>query len=886
MGLPESIRAVIEQTVSLADLSERAAAEVRADLEQHFRDGLAAGRTPEQLIQRFGQPAAVAPFLARSPAPPGVRRTRRSGAGFLGPLAADLRFGARFLARSPALTLTAMVILALGVGANTVVFTVVNELLLRPLPVEHQSSLVDVWADLPGGNGFLGFAYQDFVTYRDANTVLVDLAAFTGRRLDLGEGGEVVVGQLVSPEYFGMLGLSPTVGRLAFPGEGRFGEEPTVVLSHAFWLSSLGGDPAVLGRTIRLDGHAATVVGVGPEGFSGHFIGFPSDLWLPLSAAGVLINGFDPADRTRMDFEMIGRLRAGVSPDAAQAALNAIARRIELQFPEIKEGHRVAVTPTTGVDHSLQAGITVFVTVLAAVSGLVLLIACLNVGCLLLVRTMSRDREMAIRLAIGAGNGRLIRQLITEGSLLVLLGAALGTWVAVKLNALLVELIGSLSGGLGLELTLDWRVLALTATAALVAAVLACAAPAVYLLNKDPAGALRTRTGGPGAGTRLRTALVVGQVAVSVVLVVAAGLFVRALAMGARAHPGFAADEVATFTLSLHEELGDTAERSTVQGEILDAIASIPGIDAVTVSDGPLPGVARSPMAVEVPGVLPTAGQDRMVVDVRVVGAGFLGVMGVPLHRGRDFNDADARDAAPVAVASEAFVRRFWPGEDPVGRAFRVGGQDVRVIGVAADARYLVQDDTPDPLVYLSLAGRFLAQAQITIRGSAPVQAASAVQEVVRAAVPAHPRVRLRTARQTLDNALFPQRVGSVLVGSMGLTALLLAAVGLYGLIQFTVTRDTHELGVRLALGGSRGDLLRVVFRKGFVLVAAGTVLGIGIALLAAPGLGSFLLGVSPSDPLTYGAVVFSFALVALLASWLPARRAARIHPVEALRGE
>ncbi len=888
MELPSVLRNAVARVISLSGLSGDAADGARADLEQHFRDGLQAGRTPEELIERFGEPEDVAPLLGRSPGPPASKLRGRRSEGWWTSFLADLRFSARVLAKSPTLTGTAMAVVALGIAANTVVFTVINEALLRPLPVDDPSSLVDVWADVPGGNSFLSFSYLDYEAYREESAVLDELAAYAGLRLDFGEGegAQGVVGQLSTDNYFGMLGLRPTLGRLSFGDNPAFGEEPVVVLAHAFWLSSMGGARDVIGTTVLLDGHSATVVGVGPEGFTGHFIGFPVDMWLPLTAADPLIPGFTPTDPSQKVFEMIGRSRAGVSTESVQAALNAIAVQLEARQPDLNRGHRVGVTPATGLDHSLQAPTLAFLAILATVSGLVLFIACLNVGSLVLVRVMSRDREMAIRLAIGAGAGRLVRQILTESLLLVLLGAVVGTWAALQINSFLSEFIRSLSGGVGLELGIDLRVLALTAAATLVATMVASAGPALYLMKKEPATALRSRGGGGDAGGKLRTFLVVGQVAVSVVLVTATGLFVRALAEGAQADPGYSADQLATFALSLDEwsEAPDEAQARLQQ--VVRETQQLQGVAGVSVSDLSLPNVARTPTPVDIPGVIPEAGQDQIIVDSRRVGADFGQVMGIPILRGRDFTETDSRIEPPVAVVSQEFVRRFWPDGDALGRTFRVRDVEVRVVGVAADVRYLVQDDSPDPFVYVSLYGQGLARPVVTVRSATPLALAGLIDDAVRQVVPGHARVRLVGARERLDGALFPQRIGSAIVGVMGLAALFLATVGLYGLLQFTVTRDRHELGVRLALGGSGADLLRVIVRKGLVLVGAGTLLGLAIALLAAPGLENFLVGVSPTDPVTYAAVIASFVAVALVASFLPARRAFRIQPAEALRGD
>ena len=887
-SLPPAILAVIEDVIVLSGLEGDEATEVRLDLEQYFRDGLEDGRTPEELIERFGAVEEVAPLLARSPGPPPSPFRGQRREGLWDSFRTDLRFAVRMLSKSPTLTATATAVVALGIAANTLVFTVINEALLRPLPVQDQESLIDVWADIPGGNSFLSFGFPDYLAYREADQVLEDLAAYSGLRLDLGETGATapVVGQLVSNNYFGMLGLRPSLGRMTFPDGDVFGADMTVVLSHAFWETSMGAAPDVVGRSIVLDGHRATIIGVGPDGFRGHFIGFPSDLWLPLAAATRLLPGFDPHDNTQKNFELIGRTRPGVSIAAAVTALNVVATGLEAEHPETNRGHRVGVTPTTGLDHSLRGPTLAFLAILGAVSGLVLFIACLNVGGLVLVRVMSRDREMAIRLAIGAGAGRLIRQILTESLLLVTLGAVLGTWVASQINGLLSRVLTTLSGGLGLELSLDVRVLALTAGATLLAAVLASAGPATYLLNRQPASALRSRGGGGTSGARLRTGLVIGQVAVSVMLVTTTGLFVRALVEGSRADPGFAADQVATFPLSLDEWADDPAEARARLEQVLREGAALPAVRGITVSDLSIPNVARTPTPVEIPGVLPELGQDQVIIDTRRVGADFSEVLGIQISQGRDVSEADIRAGSSVAVVSEAFVQRFWPATEPLGQSFRLRDREVRVIGVAKDARYLLQDDSPDPLVYVSLGEHPLSQPWITVRAGAPLELAGALDAVVRSAVPGHPRVALVGARARLDTALLPQRVGSVLVGGMGFAALFLAAVGMYGLLQFTVTRDRHELGVRLALGGGAGDLLRVVLRKGLLLVAAGTALGLAISLVVAPGLGSFLAGVSPTDPLTYGAVVLSFVGVALLASALPARRAIRIQPIDALRGE
>lgn len=889
-GLPPRLEAVIEEVVRRSGLTGAQARELRADLESHFEDGLAAGRTPEALMESFGDPRSAARDIAEGMPPSPRRAPVRSPSTFsslAGDLVTDIRHGIRAMLQRPATALTSMLVLALGLGANTVVFTIVSELVLRPLPVDQPETLVDVWPDVPGGNSFLGFSWTDYTAYRDGAGTLETLAAFAGARLhggDLGEG-ETLIGQVVSPEYFPMMGLEPHLGSMRFPPGAAFGEDPSVVLSHALWRDRLGADPSVLGRTVRLDGTPVTVLGVAPSDFRGHFIGFPIDLWLPISAAPTFLPGFDPADPASKPLEMIGRLRPGVGLEAAAEELDQVSRRLEARYPDLNRGHRVGVTRTTGLDHSLRASVDTFIAILVVVSGLVLVIACLNVGSVLLVRTLARERDMAIRLAIGAGYGRLVRQLLTEAALLVSLGVVCGTWLASALNGWLADLVRRLSGGVGPELAIDWRALVLTGGAALAASLLAGGAPTLHVLGRDPAGALRAREGDRGTAARLRSALVVGQVAVSVVLVTATGLFVRSLMEGTHADPGFDAERVASFTLDLERSDVAPQARGAALQELLEQLGAIPGVEGVTVSDAPVVGVARTPVDVDVPGVEPPSGQDAWTVDAHAVGAGHLTTLGIPLRAGRDLRAEDEIGAAPVAVVNRAFMDRFWPDRDAVGRSLRLDGQDVRVVGVAEDARYLVQDDTPDPLVYRSRVGTE-ARARITVRAARPSALTAAVRDRVAEAVPGHGPVSLIPASEILRNALLPQRLGALLVGGMGLVALFLSGVGLYGLVHFTVSRTTHELGVRLALGGSRRDLVGVVLRKGFLLVAAGIALGLALAVPTGRALRGFLGEVSPTDPITYGVVVLVFGVVALAASWAPAMRAAAVSPTEALRGE
>ena len=897
--LPPILQRRVEELVRRAGLEAEAAGRLRTDLVGHLRDGLDAGRAPEDLLSSLGDPGEVAPLLAQVPRPSTSRTASPPDPPGLGErlrtVAGDVRRGARSLVGAPGFSATAILVLSVGLAAATVAGTVANEILLRPLPVDDPSSLVDVWAEVPGGNSFTGFAWADVRDLQDRD-LPGELVAFHGTRLALGEEGEgarPVVAQLVSARYFDLLGVRPTQGRVSFPAAPAFGAPPVAVVSHDLWQESLGGDAGIVGRVLLLEGRPVEVVAVAPEGFRGTFIGFPVELWLPLTSAGLFVPGFTPEDRSLKPFELMGRLQPGVDAAEMERVLDQATAEIEEAHPEANRGLRVGVAPTTGVDHSLRRAVTVFVAVLLVLAGMVLTVACLNVGSLLLVRMLGREREVAIRLALGAGRARLVGSLLTETLLLLVPATLLGILLADQGMTYLRRFVAGISGGLGFQLALDHRVLALTVAAAMGAALVAAAAPGLHLARRDPAGALRDRAGG-GGGSGGRSLLVAAQVALSVVLVVGAGLFGRSVLRATAADPGFEADRVAFFSVpSAQRPAEETTEggagmgtAASSGGRLLDEVAALPGIQAVGWAEHLPLETARTPETIRMPGVDPPPGREEWTVDVRRIGGGYLEVLNIPLLAGRPFTPAEVRDGSGVAVVSRAFTDR-WGEAASVGRTLEVGGRIVRVVGVAGDARFIVQDPSPDPLVYLPARHPAPQEADaVLLRANDPLGSARGVAGVVGRLLPNRSAPVLRTPRQVLRQALFPQRVALVLVGGMGLVALLLASLGLYGVVQLAVTRDRRQLGVRRALGGGPAALLGSVLRRGFVVAAVGTVVGLGLAALLSPGVAPLLVAVSPRDPLTFGVVAVAFLAVALLASVLPAARALAIDPAEVLRGD
>ena len=533
--------------------------------------------------------------------------------------------------------------------------------------------------------------------------MLTELVVLTGRTARLGAAGsgETIRVQFVSVNYFDLLSIRPAMGRGFRPEEGIRGSANTVaIVSHGYWQRRAGSDLSFLGSTILLNETPFTVIGITAEGFQGTFIGFPMEIWAPLASAELILPNFDLSDRASQGFELIGRLKPDVSISQAQAAFGLIARELESEHPAEKRGHGVGIVPTTGIDHSMRGGVMGFLAILMTITGLVLLITCLNVGNMLLARATARQKEMAIRVAMGARRGRLVRQLLTEALLLFALGGLGGALVAERSVRTLLRL-SSTQWPLGFSLDLDWRVLSFTAAIALGAALLAGLFPVREALRQDPIRALRV--GGnqdTRAAGRLRSAFVVVQIAGAVVLLTGAGLFVRSLWEGVRIDPGFEADRVAATTINLPEtEYGEVRGRLLFE-QLLDDVMRLPAVTSASIAMRRPIGVSLNPRRIEVPGFEPPADRPELLVDANAIDTTYLATMDIPLLRGRDFLPSDDR-GPPVAIVNRTMAERFWRDGHPVGQQFFVDGDALQVIGVAADSRHLIQDDAPMAHFYL-----------------------------------------------------------------------------------------------------------------------------------------------------------------------------------------
>jgi predicted permease len=802
--------------------------------------------------------------------------------------------------RSPGFALTAILTLALGIGANTMIYSLVSAVLLRPpAGVREPSRLVAVYTSDYSGPRYGTSSYADYQDFGTAGGALSGLAAYTVRPLALAANGKTsrVWSEEVSTNYFSVLGVSPALGRVFLPSDGGApGTQPYVVLSHAFWQRAFGSDPGVIGRAVRLNGHDFTVVGVASTEFGGLLRGVQADVWVPLLMQGALDSGNrDLTDRGSRSLFMMGRLAPGATLAEAQAGLHVIARRLHEAYPQQwtnvhDEPRTVTVIPERDarIFPALRGTVVGFLGLLMAVVALVLLICCANIANLLLTRAAGRQREIAIRLALGANRGRLVRQLLTESVVLAALGAAAGTVLAAWAVGLLTAFKPPLPVPVTLDLRIDRGVLAFTIALAAITGLAFGLAPALRAAraNVIPAlkgGALTERT--RGHGWTLRNVLVVGQVAVSLVLLTLAGLFVRSLQRAQSAPLGFDSRHVALFSFELGNQAYTEARGKALYEEMTRRVASLPGVRGVTLAKTIPLGLAHERRGVRVEGHAALPGED-LEFGANTVGPGYFSLMKIPIVRGREFTEHDRSNAPPVVIVNETFARRFWPGENPIGRHLTTGGGPMEVIGVAHDATYHSLTEEPLPYFYVPFLQQYTPDMTLEVRTTGdPAAIIPTVRRVIAALNP-DLVIQTSTMDASLGLSLLPQRVGATLLGIFGLLGLALAGVGLYGVVAYTVSRRTRELGIRVALGAERRDVHRLVIRHGMALAGTGLVLGLGAALGVTRLVQGFLFGVSATDPLTLGGVAAFLASVALLASYIPARRATSIDPVIALRDE
>ncbi len=822
-----------------------------------------------------------------------VEPAARTGAIRMPSLLQDLRYGWRTWRAHPGFALAAACTLALGIGATTTVFGLVNALVLRPLPYHDPGRVAFLlgWNTARDQMRF-NLPYADSQDLAARRNVFEQVAVYRGWTANLSGGGlpERVTAYRVSANTFRLLGVDAALGRTFAPDEAEPGHDRVVVLSHGLWTRRFGGDPGVVGRTIELNGAPYTVVGVMPRAFEFPVFNFKGDLWTPLAIDA----SWTPPVRADSPWVVaIARLAPGATPASAQTDAAAVMRRLAAEHPKTNAALGVRVVPM-GTLGSQQAG-AAFAAMAVAVL-LVLLVACANVANLLLARSLARGREMAVRAALGAGRGRLVRQLLVESLLLALAGGALGAvaawWALGALRRAMPEFVFRVLPGVD-AIRLDGTALAFALAVSLATVLVFGLVPAWQTVGPRLADALKT--GGRTATARRRGlsgALVVVEVTVSVALVVTTGLLDRSVRNLLAHDPGFDKDHVLAFSLTLPEDrYGSGAARETFFDELTARVGALPGVDAAGMVNTLPFSTSDETIGFTVDGEAAAEGA-RPAAGYRIVSPGYLDALGVPLERGRTFTAADGPEGPAVAVVNRAFARAYLGGGAAIGRRLRLGDEDadatpVTVVGVVGDVQHQALSDAPRPEIYVPYRLDRRSTMSFAARtAGAPASVAQAVRAAV-AGLDANLAVYdVAPLSRLVANSIIPQTLASSTMTVFGLAALLLASLGLYGVLAFLVSQRASEIGVRLALGATRGDVLRLVLGRSLVLAAGGLALGLAAAAVAARGLASLLYGVAPFDPATYAATAAVLLLVALAATVAPARRAMAVDPVTALRAE
>ncbi|HVG29699.1 MAG TPA: ABC transporter permease [Pyrinomonadaceae bacterium] len=809
----------------------------------------------------------------------------------MGTLLRDVRYALRVLGQQPGFTAAAVLAVALGVGANTTIFSAFDVLLLRPFSFRQPERVLLVW-EQNQQSGFMrgSVAPANFYDLRAQVKSLDHLSAFYDTSFNLSEGDkpERIEGTVASAALFRAVEARPALGRLYTEEEEQWGKDKVVVLSHALWQRRFGSDPQVVGRQLNFNGQSYTVLGVMPPKF-----GFPpngGELWKPLS-----FDAEEARNRGSHFMRVAGRLKDGTTPEEAKAELAGLARQLQQQYPDTNAGRGFGVVSIVAdYTRGARAGLVV----LMAAVGFVLLLACANVANLLLVRAASRQKEIAIRMAMGASRTRLVRQLLTESVVLALAGGGLGALLAVWGVALM-------SGGIPQSLSkylpgwenigVNPRALVFTLAVSLATGLLFGLAPAWQATRASFTDALKEggRTSGGGTRNRLRSLLVVSEITLSLVLLIGAGLLIRSFVRLMRVEPGFDSSNVVVMNLSLAGERYEKPRaRIDFYQQLLRKIETLPGVThAGAVNLIPL-SRSNADSSFTIEGRPPLPKGQEVVADWRAASPGYLAAMNVPLRRGRFLDARDDREEAPRALlVSERFAARFFPGEDPLGRRLDFGEAREKgyweIVGVVGDVKRDGMDEEIEPAVYAPYAKSPWRTMTVVVKtANDPVQIVAAVQNELRGIDRDQPVFNVQTMDRVVHESLAPQRVTTVLMGVFALVALALATIGIYAVMSYAVAQRTHEIGVRMALGAQRADILRMIVRQGMVLTFVGLALGLGASLVVTRGMTKILYGVTATDPATFVGISLLLAAVAFAANYFPARRATRVDPMVALRHE
>ncbi len=819
----------------------------------------------------------------------------------MGTLWQDLRYGLRMLLKSPGFTFVAVLSLALGIGINTSIFSLVNAVLLRSVPVVKQPERL-VWFRAPA-------SYPNFEDYRDQNDVFSGITAANGtNEFSLSRGGEpeLLLGEYVTSSYFDVLGVRAARGRTFQPEEDRAGV-PIVVISQHLWQSRFASDPAIVGSEISLNGMAFKVVGVAPQGFIGTEVGLNRELWIPLSMFPQLNPPVASADDDKPEPDMlhrrdthwlniIARLKPGVTREQAEAAMMTVAARLNDTYHNREKDEALRsvglIEMSGGLDPRDRQDALPFAGLSMAVVALVLLIACANVASLLLARAALRQRETAVRQALGASRLRLIRQWLTESMLLAFVGGATGLLFALWTNDV-IRAYASTTPLAALDLSLDPSVLAFTFIVSVLTGIVFGLAPALQVSRHDLTTALRGESTLPGMSyrkSRLRRAFVITQVTLSVVLLIGASLFIRSLRGAQSINPGFRIENALTVPVDLGLLRYSKQRGGAFYQELIERTKAQPGVESASLMRFAPLGFSFAQR--EIVAADGERSMDRRGIGTgfNIVGAEYFKTMGIRLMRGREFTPQDREGAPGVVVVNETLAKRLWPNEDPIGKRVNLEEGDekfLEVVGVAQDGKYASLGERARPFAYQPLAQSYQSKMTLVVRTIGDSRGVSeGVRNKLRALNADLPVIGMKTLAEQVDLSLFPARIAAMLLGSFGLLALLLAGVGMYGIVSYSVNQRTQEIGIRMALGARREDVLRMVLSEGLLIVGVGIVTGLVLSFIVTRLVASFLYGVSPTDFVTFTIIPLLLASVALLASFIPARRATKVDPMVALRYE
>jgi predicted permease len=812
----------------------------------------------------------------------------------------DVRYALRMLRKSPMLTGIVILTLALGIGANTAIFGVVNGFLLRPLPVKSPEQIMVLAGKREGDTlGIYTLSYPQLADFRKQADGFSDIFASQISLGGLSVNGtpNQFVYARVTGNYFSGLGLQAALGRLFLSSEGEAGgKDPYVVLGYSYWQKRFGGDASVVGKQALIDGQEATIIGVAPKGFQGTNFALDLDGYVPLNMQPAEDAATLWSDRSSPGLVVMGRLKPGVSVRQAQSSMNVVTERLAEQYSATDKGVTVRVIPERFARPQPYAKniVPLIVGIFLLLAALVLLLACMNVANLLLVRATMRQREMAVRAAMGASRGRLIRQMLTESIVLAIFGGAGGLLLGMWASGAVASLLPDSKFPIRLDFSFDWRVFAYALAAALLTGIVVGVWPALRAGRADVNGLLHGAGRSDTAGVsrhRLRSALVVSQVAGSLVLLIVAGLFVRSLARAQTVYLGFDPDHVLNAVVDPKSMAYDEARTKSFYRDLEARVRALPGVQSASLAFSVPMGQVNDGGSIYIEGRPLSAGQQPPVVIFNHVDAPYFDTMRIPLLRGRAFRENDDEKAPLVAIVNQSMAHQFWPNEDPLGKRFSLKsatGPFVEIVGVTGDGKYVFIGWDKEPYFYVPLAQNYTSYRSLQLRSSVPPETLiTQVQNEIHALDSNMPS-DIETMRQTLSggNGFFIFKVGAILAAAMGILGLTLAVVGVYGVVSFAASQRTHEIGIRMALGANRRDILRLVLRQGLVLVIGGVLSGMVLAWALTRSMASLLVGVSPTDALTFLTATLVLGGIGLWACYAPARRAMRLDPMVALRYE